>query len=49
MSNDICTMYTKEQTIRKGYVFFKREIIPVNKYGEFLNGRRKRKRQKVLK
>ena len=48
MSNDIFSMYTKEQNIKHGrhcYGLWKQEketIIPPNKYGIFLAERKKR-------
>lgn len=54
MSNDISSMYTKDQNLkagRKGYVFWKREkeiSISPAAYGEYIlqRPRRKRGRQK---
>lgn len=45
---DISTQYTKEENKnngRKGYLFWKREkdtVIPVNKFGEFLQRKGKK-------
>lgn len=55
MSTDITTMFTKERNMmegRRGYLLWKREkedAIRPDKYGMFLNDKRKRKRNRSKK